>query len=334
MFSTPINDATLEVFTACAASQCSAFECWSLIPPSPPFPPNHRFTGRPLLSYIGDNSFIAVGSDSWASKARSFPGIITVSPRSPNSKISPRLSSSMRARISAADNAQDEAASSDRIQSLALCYGSAGCGHALEAIAHLSCFTYLHSHILEFQCLLRDAEAAVSTAASSAGVYWIEPKNALRPRNWSGKSIIGTGKSQTFAANAPNPSVVFNSISMSNSIIGVADSGVSRNNCYFCSNTGGSCASAEGSSSARNIHKYSPIQRSAQLFSDVFAMYWYQSSSDCRKCGRCGTRTPGSFPAQACGNGIDEDGHGTHTAGSLGNMLLSSEGCLTCHIWF
>jgi hypothetical protein len=165
-------------------------------------------------------------------------------------------------------------------------------------------------------------------------VYWIEPKNTLRPRNWSGKSIIGTGKSQTFAANTPNPSVVFNFISMSNSVIGVADSGVSRNNCYFCDNTGQSCASAEGSSPARNIFKYLPIHLSARLLSDVFGMYWYQSSLDCNMCGRCGNKSPNFSPAQACGNNIDEDGHGTHTAGSLGNMLLSSEGCLTCHIWF
>ena len=251
MFSTPIDDATLNVFATCAAlsPKCACCNSYSLIPPPP-----CSFTGRPLLSYIGDNSFIAVGPDAWASKARLFPGIVTVSPRSPHSKISPRLSSSMRKRASTADDSKSDA----RIQSLALCYGSVGCRHALDAIAHLPCFTFLHSHILEFHCLPRDAEAAVAAAASSAGVYWIEPKNALASRNWSGKSIIGTGRSQTFNASAPNPSVVFASVSMNSSIIGVADSGVSRDNCYFCSHNGSSCASATGSTPARNIFKYSP----------------------------------------------------------------------------
>ena len=180
-----------------------------------------------------------------------------MSPRSPHSKISPRLSSSIRKRTATAGNSESDT-SSVRIRSLALCYGSVGCRHALDAIAHLPCFTFLHSHILEFHCLPRDAEAAAAAAASSAGVYWIEPKNALASRNWSGKSIIGTGRSQTFNASAPNPSVVFASVSVNSSIIGVADSGVSRDNCYFCSHNGSSCASATGSTPARNIFKYSP----------------------------------------------------------------------------
>jgi hypothetical protein len=45
-------------------------------------------------------------------------------------------------------------------------------------------------------------------------------------------------------------------------------------------------------------------------------MYWFLTSADCGKCGRCGTATPGTLPAQACGNDYDEDGHGTHVAGS------------------
>jgi hypothetical protein len=84
-------------------------------------------------------------------------------------------------------------------------------------------------------CLARDADAAVAAAASSPGVYWIEPKAAISARNWSGKSIIGTGSTQTFtSAAAANPSKVFSTVSVQNSIIGVADSGISINNCYFC----------------------------------------------------------------------------------------------------
>jgi hypothetical protein len=139
--------------------------------------------------------------------------------------------------------------------------------------------------------------------------------------------------SQPCVANQANPSVVFNSISMNNSIIGVADSGVSRSNCYFCSKNGSACANAEGSSTARNIYKYSPIQLSARLLSYALGMYWYQSASDCTQCGRCGVFPPGSSPVQACGNNIDESGHGSHVAGSLDTILFLPEGCLTYHIW-
>ena len=124
-------------------------------------------------------------------------------------------------------------------------------------------------------CLPLDAEAAIAAAASSPGVYWIEPKSDIATRNWSGKSIIGTGSTQTFtSASQPNPSKVFSSVSMLNSTIGTADSGLSINNCYFCSlnasafhfcdaakhcdflSIGGTaCESATGSASARNVKK-------------------------------------------------------------------------------
>ena len=124
-------------------------------------------------------------------------------------------------------------------------------------------------------CLPLDAEAAIAAAASSPGVYWIEPKSDIATRNWSGKSIIGTGSTQNFtSASQPNPSKVFSTVSMLNSTIGTADSGLSINNCYFCSLSasafhfcdaakhcdflsigGTACESATGSASARNVKK-------------------------------------------------------------------------------
>jgi hypothetical protein len=142
-------------------------------------------------------------------------------------------------------------AANGSIQSLALCYSAVGCRHALAVVTRypcttlsfLKCFhvtiitgtTYLHANILEIHCLSSDAAAVMAAAASSAGVYWIEPKTAVSTRNWSGKSIIGTGRGQAFAAGQPNPSKVFSTVSLQNSTIGVADSGLSINNCYFCS---------------------------------------------------------------------------------------------------
>jgi hypothetical protein len=40
-------------------------------------------------------------------------------------------------------------------------------------------------------------------------------------------------------------------------------------------------------------------------------------SSDCARCGRCGSRNAGTLAAQACGNTVDQDGHGTHVAGTI-----------------
>ena len=229
VFSTPIDDTTLTIFG--------------------------ESTGRPLLSFIGDRSFIAIGSAEWASKARMFPGVITVSPRSSESKISPEMRLSIAANAVASAKGRSDAASSTHVRALALCYGVVGCRHALASIAHLPCSSYLHADILEIHCPQRDAAAAIAAAADSPGVYWIEPKTAISTRNWSGKSIIGTGSTQTFTTGQPNPSKVFATVSMQNSIIGVADSGVSINNCYFCSFNGTVCSSATASTSARNIRK-------------------------------------------------------------------------------
>jgi subtilisin family serine protease len=42
-------------------------------------------------------------------------------------------------------------------------------------------------------------------------------------------------------------------------------------------------------------------------------------------CGRCGTAIRGSQPAQACGNDIDQIGHGTHVCGTIaGKSLLTT----------
>jgi subtilisin family serine protease len=166
-------------------------------------------------------------------------------------------------------------------------------------------------------CLAQDASDAVAAAASSPGVYWIEPKTAISVRNWSGKSIIGTGSSQTFtSASAPNPSKVFSTISLQNSVIGVADSGISINNCYFCSLNISKCSSATGSTSARNIKKYPQLcVFCATLRCNPLLMYWFMDSASCAKCGRCGSAAAGTLPAQACGNDYDEDGHGSHVAG-------------------
>jgi hypothetical protein len=63
-------------------------------------------------------------------------------------------------------------------------------------------------------------------------------------------------------------------------------------------------------------------------------MYWFMSSAECGKCGRCAESVPGSSPAQACGNDIDEDGHGSHCAGSWSSPLHSPHACFPSRICF
>jgi hypothetical protein len=53
------------------------------------------FTGRPLLSMVADKAFVAVGSKAWVLRARSFPGVVFVTSRSPASKVNMRCTSVM-----------------------------------------------------------------------------------------------------------------------------------------------------------------------------------------------------------------------------------------------
>jgi len=41
------------------------------------------FTGRPVLQYIADRAFLALGDATWANKSRTYPGVIFVQQRTP-----------------------------------------------------------------------------------------------------------------------------------------------------------------------------------------------------------------------------------------------------------
>jgi serine protease AprX len=139
---------------------------------------------------------------------------------------------------------------------------------------------------------------------SSPGVHWIEPKPKNLPFNWSGKSLISTGATQTYnGAAQPNPSRVVATIPLtSSSIIGIADTGITRQNCYFCS-------SAEG---AFCYNRAATSDASRNIF-----MYWFIGADQCAQCGRCGTAAVGTSSAQSCGNDFDENGHGTRVAATI-----------------
>lgn len=48
------------------------------------------------------------------------------------------------------------------------------------------------------------------------------------------------------------------------------------------------------------------------------------ASSECARCGRCGNKVAGTEAAQACGNSVDQDGHGTHVAGTIAGKSITS----------
>jgi len=86
-------------------------------------------------------------------------GVIMASARSAQSKISPEMRHVINTRNSPAAAAAAAAAAADLlhpIQSLALCYGSVGCRHALATISHHTCTSYLHAHMLEFHWYTND----------------------------------------------------------------------------------------------------------------------------------------------------------------------------------
>jgi hypothetical protein len=252
------------------------------------------FTRRPLLSLIGDRAYIAVADEAWASTARSFPGVLTVQKRSHHGKLAPQLKSAL------------ERPSPPPLIIIAHCFSGPGCASAARDLtaAASPCTVYTHYACLEVQCSSAAAPAAVVTLSQSPGVHWLHQKPRLTTRNYAGRSIIGTGVSQTAS---PIPSSVFSAIPLapSTSIIAVADSGLDRNNCFFC-NSNSQCKSDAATPSGRNVYKY-----------------WFMPSSSCASCGRCGTVSKGSQPAQACGNDIDQIGHGTHVCGTIAGTSLT-----------
>lgn len=131
--------------------------------------------------------------------------------RSPDGKMSPHLKTAI------------DKQPFSRIAFITHCFPGPGCAAAAANITASSsaCELYTHFDTLELHCDTSHARVACGILAQSPGVHWIQLKTRIKPRNYAGRSIIGTGATQTAST---IPSQVFAAITLqpSTSIIAVA----------------------------------------------------------------------------------------------------------------
>ena len=142
---------------------------------------------------------------------------------------------------------------------------------------------YVHAGVIEVLCAADMVAKAVTLLADQIGVEHIEIKEIMETKNFAGRAILGTGP----LASSPSQSLVLSNIDVSQSVIGVSDTGINMNNCFFYDN--GKIANS------RVVHDYNFLPGSM-----------------------CGRTVP-------CGNMLDEQGHGTHVAGTVcGNAATNA----------
>ena len=250
-----------------------------------------KFSGQQMAAHVQDNLFVAIGSDSFASKARRFPGVAWVQERTPSDKISRVLKLHLR-RLSQQSVSSD---GSHIVDLIVQCWYDA-CGAAAVEIKPLCPVVYVHAQIIEVQCAADVLARAVSLLDSLVGIEHVEIKQLMETKNFAGRAILGSGPS----ASSPVQSRVLSTIDVSSSLIGVADTGINMNSCFFYDNG--------KTNNSRVVSQYSFLP--------------------CSMCGRCCTTlSPSgcSNATNACGNLIDENSHGTHVSGTIAGSSSASD---------
>jgi subtilisin family serine protease len=251
----------------------------------------HAFAGRRVLSYVQGNLYLAIGGHDFPAKARRFPGVAWVQERDALSKLGGSLQKALQGGVSVAGA---DGAGLGWVEVVAECWFD-GCEAAAEAARSACPDVYLHLTLIEVHCNAAALPAAVSLLSRHVAVDHVDVKHATQLFNAGGRSIIGNGPRNS---NLSRPSLVLSSINVSSSIIAVADSGIDLNNCFFYDNS-----SAAPANNSRVVLHY--------------------SVQPCDMCGRCCTRLspPGcSNQTNACGNRIDQSGHGTHVVGTIAGV--------------
>ncbi len=242
-----------------------------------------KFSGQRVVSLVHDNLFVAIGSEVSASKARRFPGVAWVQERVGSNKVGGNLNhelerlakenglTRLRRRFLPSARSSD---SNPIVTLLAQClYDS--CGTAATSVQPLCGDVYVHAGVIEVLCAADMVSRAVALLADQVGVEHVDIKEVMATSNFAGRAIVGTGP----LATSPSQSRVLTNIDVSSSIIGVADTGINMNNCFFFDN-----GKITGS---RVVHDYTFLPGA--------------------QCGR----------ADVCGNMVDENAHGTHVAGTV-----------------
>jgi subtilisin family serine protease len=242
-----------------------------------------KFTGRPVVTHVQNDLFIAIGDTSFVHDARRFPGVSWVQARDASSKISAAL----QQLLTGSDATLEEATSL-----VAECWLD-GCLDAAITLQPLCANVYIHPSLVEAVCLAHTLSAAVAALTSHVAIDHVDVKHTVITSNFGGRAILGSGINAT----TPVSSRVLSSISLTNSLIAIADTGVDVRNCFFYDDS---------------------VTQPPWSGGRVVQSYEVQS---CERCGKCcvpGISRPDcSNSLNTCGNYKDESAHGTHVSGTV-----------------
>ena len=284
-----------------------------------------KFTGRHIVSHIQDDLYVAIGGEDYAAKARKFPGVLWVQKREGFHKIGSSLQSLLQQsdhRINSVSSSGNRGTSSHNTSIatfVAECWFD-GCAAAAALVQTICSRVYIHPSLLEVsppvpithappppfglillqvRCRMHKLQAAVSVLSNHVGVDHILKKTKKRAHNYGGRAIVGGGPFNT----DPTNSRVLSNISVSDSIIGIADSGIDLKNCFFYD--------AVSPSPSTGAHR-------------IVTTYEVNACSFCGTC--CDEDSPPNCKDSdnTCGNYIDESGHGTHVSGTIAGSGPSS----------